>query len=167
MARRYIHKASLPHQMARERLHLWNHSPSHKEDLPQTHSLTGNIDCFEIFLEAPSNLKSRAQVWSSYKRHITMKLLIPCNLLGAINFLSRAWGGRVSDIKLVNKTEFLTKLPHHPRDQILTDRGFTMKDKFACIAGVELLTPAFIKGRDQFCAHDGDISVIINCSNPH
>ena len=58
-----------------------------------------------------------------------------CNLLGAINFLSRAWGGRVSDIKLVNKSEFLTKLPDYPRDQILADRGFTMKDKFACIVG--------------------------------
>ena len=54
--------------------------------------LTGNIDCFEIFLEAPSNLKSRAQVWSSYKRHTTMTFLISCNTLGAINFLSRVWG---------------------------------------------------------------------------
>ena len=94
-------------------------------------------------------------------------IMILIIILGAINFLSKAWGGRVSDIELVNKSEFLTRLPHHPRDQILADRGFTMKHEFACIAGVELLTPAFINGRDQFCAHDGDISVIINCSNPH
>ena len=33
-----------------------------------------------------------------------------------------------------------------------------MKDEFACIAGVELLTPAFIKGRDQFSAQDVETS---------
>ena len=77
-------------------------------------------------------------------------------------------GGRVSDIELVNKSEFLTKLPHHPRDHILADRGFTMKDEFACIAGVDLLTPAFIKGRDQFSAQDVETSQsIIICPNPH
>ena len=68
--------------------------------------------------------------------------------------------GRVSDIELVNKSGFLTKLPHHPRDQILADRGFTMKDELECITGpgVELLTPSFIKRRDQFCAQDVETS---------
>ena len=59
---------------------------------------------------------------------------------------------------LVNKSKLLTKLPNHPRDQILADRGFTMKDEFECIAGVELLTPAFIKGRDHFSAQDVETS---------
>ena len=71
---------------------------------------------------------------------------------------SQELGGRDSDIEHVNQTEFLTKLPHHPRDQILADRGFTMKDEFACIAGVELLTPAFINGRDRFSAQDVETS---------
>ena len=52
-------------------------------------------------------------------------------------------GGRLSDIELVNKSEFLTKVPHHTRNQILADQGFPMKDEFACIAAVQLLTPAF------------------------
>ena len=83
---------------------------------------------------------------------------MPCNPLGAINFLSRAWGGRLSDIELVNKSEFLTKVPHHTRNQILADQGFTMKDEFACIAAVQLLTPAFNYGRDQFSTHDVETS---------
>ena len=33
-----------------------------------------------------------------------------------------------------------------------------MKDEFACIAGVELLTTAFIKGGDQFSAQDVETS---------
>ena len=121
--------------------------------------LAGIIDCFEIFVEAPGNLKARAQVWSSYKRHTTMNFLISCNLLGAINFLPRAWGEDESvTSNLVNKSKLLTKLPNHPRDQILADRGFTMKDEFECIAGVELLTPAFIKARDHFSAQDVETS---------
>ena len=70
-------------------------------------------------------------------------------------------GGRDSDIELVNKSEFLTKLPpNHPRDQILPDGGFTMKDELACITGpgVELLTPSFIKRRDQFSTKDVETS---------
>ena len=65
---------------------------------------------------------------------------------------------------LVNKSKLLTKLPNHPRDQI-PDRGFTMKDEFECIAGVELLTPAFIKGRDQFSVETSR-SIIVS-PNPH
>ena len=70
--------------------------------------LTGIIDCFEIFVEAPSNLKARAQVWSSYKRHTTMKFLISCNPLGAIHFLSKAWGGDVSvTLSSLTRVDFL------------------------------------------------------------
>ena len=99
--------------------------------------LTGIIDCFEVFIEAAGNLKARAQTWSNYKHHTTMKFLISCNPLGAINFLSDAWGGRVSDVKLVCQSEFLTKCDHHPGDQVLADRGFTMKEDFAAIAKIE------------------------------
>ena len=31
------------------------------------------IDCFEIFIERPSDLKARAQTYSTYKSHNTMK----------------------------------------------------------------------------------------------
>ena len=33
------------------------------------------IDCTEIFIERPSNLLARAQVWSNYKHHSTVKLV--------------------------------------------------------------------------------------------
>ena len=38
-------------------------------------------DCFEIFIERPSNLMARAQTWSSYKHHNTVKYLIAIRLL--------------------------------------------------------------------------------------
>ena len=34
------------------------------------------IDCFEVFIERPSDLKARAQTYSTYKSHNTMKFLI-------------------------------------------------------------------------------------------
>ena len=34
------------------------------------------IDCFEIFIERPSNLQARAYTWSSYKYHNTAKVLL-------------------------------------------------------------------------------------------
>ncbi len=34
------------------------------------------IDCFEVFVERPSNLLARAITWSFYKHHNTVKVLI-------------------------------------------------------------------------------------------
>ena len=34
------------------------------------------IDCFEIFIERPTSLTARAQTWSNYKHHNTVKFLI-------------------------------------------------------------------------------------------
>lgn len=34
------------------------------------------IDCFEVFIEKPSNLLARAQTFSSYKNHNTIKVLV-------------------------------------------------------------------------------------------
>lgn len=38
--------------------------------------ITVIIDCFELFSEVPANLLAKAQSWSSYKHHNTIKFLI-------------------------------------------------------------------------------------------
>ena len=55
------------------------------------------IDCFEVFINRPSDVKARAQIWSSYKHHNTAKFLIGICPQGVISYISRAWGGRASD----------------------------------------------------------------------
>ena len=51
------------------------------------------IDCFEVFIEKPTNLLARAQTFSSYKHHNTIKILIGITPQGSISFVSEAWGG--------------------------------------------------------------------------
>lgn len=55
------------------------------------------IDCFEVFIECPSDLKARAKTWSNYKQHNTIKFLISITPQGSISFVSKAWGGHVTD----------------------------------------------------------------------
>ncbi len=120
--------------------------------------LTAIIDCTEIFIDRPRNLKARAQVYSNYKKHSTVKFLIACTPLGSISFVSKAWGGRVSDIELVKESGLISPRYHHPGDQILADRGFTLVDEFAAGCGVELIIPSFTKGKKQLSAKEVEVS---------
>ena len=45
------------------------------------------VDCFEVFIERPSNLLARAQTWSSYKHHNTVKFLIGVAPQGYITYM--------------------------------------------------------------------------------
>lgn len=55
------------------------------------------IDCFEIFIEIPTNLFAKAQTFSSYTHHNTIKVLIGITPQGSISVVFEAWGGRTSD----------------------------------------------------------------------
>ena len=45
------------------------------------------IDCFEMFIERPSNLMARAQTWSQYTHHNTIKYLIGITPQGSLSFI--------------------------------------------------------------------------------
>jgi hypothetical protein len=44
------------------------------------------VDCSEIFMERPRDLLARAQVWSNYKHHSTLKFLIGITPQGTISY---------------------------------------------------------------------------------
>ena len=104
------------------------------------------IDCFEIFLDRPTNPMARAQTYSSYKHHNTVKYLIGITPQGTVSFISDGWGGRVSDKHLTEESGLLDKLL--PADVILADRGFDIGDSVGLHCATVKL-PAFTKGKKQ------------------
>jgi len=104
------------------------------------------IDCFEVFIERPTNLLARAQTYSSYKSHNTIKVLIGITPQGTICFISNAWGGRTSDKFLTENCGILNKLV--PGDMVMADRGFTIHESLV-FKRAELAIPAFTKGKSQ------------------
>ena len=104
------------------------------------------IDCFEVFIERPSDLRARADTYSQYKSHNTVKFLIGIAPQGVITFISKGWGGRTSDVYLTENCGFLENLM--TGDLILADRGFTISDSVA-LHSAELKIPAFTKGKKK------------------
>jgi len=104
------------------------------------------VDCFEVFIERPSNLLARAQTWSNYKHHNTVKFLIGIAPQGLVTFISTAWGGRASDKKITEDSGILEHLL--PGDILMADRGFNIEDSVG-LHSATLLIPAFTKGKSQ------------------
>ena len=104
------------------------------------------IDCSEIFIQRPSSLAARAETYSNYKSHNTVKFLIAISPTGAIIFVSKCWGGRASDKHITAHSGFLDKLMHG--DLVLADRGFDITEPLA-LRGASLAIPPFTKGKPQ------------------
>lgn len=128
-----------------EREQLWNTMPICFQ-YAFGKKVTVVIDCFEVFIERPSNLLARAQTFSSYKHHNTIKVLIGITPQGSICFVSEAWGGRTSDKFLTENCGFLEHLL--PGDMVMADRGFTIAESVG-LKQAKLVIPAFTKGKSQ------------------
>ena len=113
--------------------------------------VTSIIDCFELFIEKPSELLAKSCTWSQYKHYNTAKYLISITPQGVISFISNGWGGRASDKYIVENSGYLNHLS--PGDVVLADRGFDVADSLA-LFGATLHIPAFTRGRDQLLAVD-------------
>ena len=75
-----------------------------------------------IFLDHPTNLLDRAQTYSSYMHHNTLKYLIGMTPQGTVSYIR----GRTSDKFLTEHSTFLNNLI--PGETVLVDRGFDIKD---------------------------------------
>ena len=113
------------------------------------------IDCFEIFMERPYSFEAQAQTFSNYKKHNTVKVLIGISPCGTISFLSKCWGGRVTDKFITRESGFLKLID--PSDVIIADRGFDIADDIA-LHGGKLEIPSFTKGKKQLSQKEVETS---------
>lgn len=97
------------------------------------------IDAFEIEIQKPHNSQRQAQTWSQYKSANTIKYLIGSTPNGYISFVSKGFGGRISDKALVEKSGFIDWIPHNAL--IMADRGFKEIEALLTIKNVKLLRP--------------------------
>lgn len=84
------------------------------------------IDAFEIQIEKPSNPVHQALTWSEYKKCNTIKYLISSSPDGKINFISKGYGGRISDCVLFEECGIMDKIPEN--SAVMADRGFKQID---------------------------------------
>lgn len=104
------------------------------------------IDCFEIFIERPTSFVVRGATYSNYKKHNTVKVFVAVTPTGSISFISKGWGGRVSDRMITSKCGFLDKIKYG--DGVMADRGLNIGDELA-VLGAKLYLPAFTRGKGQ------------------
>uniref|UniRef100_A0A3Q1B870 DDE Tnp4 domain-containing protein n=1 Tax=Amphiprion ocellaris TaxID=80972 RepID=A0A3Q1B870_AMPOC len=139
----HFHLAPLVHWPAR---HCLQHTMPHQFVEPFGSHVAVILDCFEIGTEKPSNLKAQAQTYSHYKQKHTVKYLIGITPQGSITFISKGWGGHVSDKYLTEQCGILNKLL--PGDLVLADCGFNIGDEVGLMCA-EVKTPGFTRGCAQ------------------
>ena len=122
--------------------------PPHFKSVTNLHSI---IDASEIFIQTPKDHRLQKMTWSSYKHHNTMKVLIAVAGNSFILFVSKAFGGSVSDKSLTLQSCFLDTID--PYSTLMVDKGFNIEDE--CTARrIHLLVPPGRRGQSQMLQKD-------------
>ncbi|XP_014677247.1 PREDICTED: uncharacterized protein LOC106817110 [Priapulus caudatus] len=116
------------------------------------------LDCTELFVQNPSKLDVRKQLFSNYKHHNTYKFLIGISPQLGITYVSRMYGGRASDKFITSDSADLLQNLETEKGSVMADRGFLVQGILSDM-GVKLHMPAF-KGADrpQLSAGEGAVS---------
>jgi len=98
------------------------------------------IDCAETPVEKLKNLKERIMTYSHYKGRETLKFGVFVTPAGLIAHISKVFGGRTSDKKIVASSGMLDRLAFG--DAVMVDKGFMIEDE--CLQrGIILYRPPF------------------------
>lgn len=112
----------------------------------------------------PTSYAARAQTYLDYKKHNTVKFLIAITPCGSISYLSKCWGGRVSDKQITQESSFLNFIL--PGDVVMADRGFTIAEDLA-LCGAKLVIPPFTRGKNQLSQREVEVAKEISRSRIH
>lgn len=124
---------------------LWETTPAEFKEAFGSNFVT-ILDCFEVYTEMPSDKKAAGQLFSSYKHHHTIKILLGITPHGAISFVSNAFVGRASDKYVTQESKILDHIL--VGDIVMADRGFLIEDSLVKIHA-HLKIPAFTRSLDQ------------------
>ncbi|XP_070559129.1 uncharacterized protein [Ptychodera flava] len=120
---------------------LWLSRQQVDQGTPRTRIV---LDCAEFFIENPRTPTAQSTTCSSYKSHNTYKCLVGVAPDGTFNFISKLWGGNVSDKVIMAKSGLIELL--EPGDRVMADRGFNIQN---------LLLPKQVKSSTSAFAHKG------------
>ncbi|XP_073961929.1 uncharacterized protein [Choristoneura fumiferana] len=147
-----ILKISIPHLATYLQMHIYLPEPlAIKKTLPPVFKVRyANVqcimDCFEIQIEKPSDPVKQSGSWSQYKSGNTLKYLIACCPNGFVCFISKGFGGRISDKAITERSGFIDILP--PGAVVLADRGFKSIETLFAERHVKLLRPPSVSSTE-------------------
>jgi hypothetical protein len=112
-------------------------------------------DCTEIFCQTPDGSIFKKIIFSNYKHHSTVKLLVIMDVPGNIIYVSEPYGGHISDAQIctANSRIFSTLWPG---SQMMFDKGFTSLSSLCDEFGVETIIPPRLNIREKFSAESLD-----------
>ena len=116
------------------------------------------LDCFEVRCDICSNIVDKASCYSSYKACHICKYLIGMSPQGAINFASKGYGGRISDVQIVKESGLLDLI--ESGDVVMADRGFLIEEEITS-RNAEFVCTAFKGRREQLGRAETEQSRII------
>lgn len=121
-----------------------------KACLPQSFEEFGSarivIDATETTMDTPSDITKSCKSYSAYKSRHTIKAVTGVAPNAALVYCSAVYPGSVSDVKIVEHSDFLSKLT--AGDLILADKGFTIHNQLP--QGVLLNIPPFLRNKTVF-----------------
>lgn len=102
------------------------------------------LDCYEVWVEAPSSLSLNAAMYSDYKGRTTFKVLVGVTPTGYVSFVSNAYPGSISDPEITRQSGILDKM--EAGDRLMVDKGFTLAAEDLQPRGLKLAMPPFREG---------------------
>ena len=104
------------------------------------------IECVEFKVGVSSSLTLHRMLYSDYKSHTTVKVLVGIVPGGGFSFVSSAFPGSISDKNITVKSGLSNPDLWEPGNELMADRGFTVEEYLTPL-GVKLIIPSFLKGR--------------------